>query len=79
MGMAIGSGLRLALWGFVVGIPLAIAAKTAVGSLLFGVGTFDSYAIVGACLVLAATAVVAAFIPARRAARIEPVRALQGE
>jgi len=79
MSTVIGGAFRLAFWGFVVGIPLTVAAGTALRSLLFGIGAYDSYAIGGACLVLVATAAVAAFIPARRAARIEPVRALQCE
>jgi hypothetical protein len=79
MSTVVCGGLRLAFWGFAIGIPLAVTAGTALHSLLFGIGAYDSYAIGGACLVLAATAAVAALIPAWRAARIEPVRALQCE
>jgi predicted permease len=75
--MVIGSALRLTFWGFVVGVPLAVAAGSTLRSLLFGIGAYDGYAIGGACLVLATIAAVAAFIPARRAARIEPVSALR--
>jgi tetrahydromethanopterin S-methyltransferase subunit B len=79
MNTVIGGALRLAFWGFAIGLPLAAAAGSALRSMLFGIGAYDGYAIGGACLVLAGTAAVAAVVPARRAARIEPVRALQGE
>jgi predicted permease len=79
LSMVIGGALRLVFWGFTIGIPLALAAGTALRSMLFGIGAYDQYAISGACLVLAGTAAVAALVPARRAARIEPVRALQSE
>jgi predicted permease len=79
MNTVIGGALRLAFWGFVIGLPLAVAAGSALRSMLFGIGAYDGYAIGGACLVLAGTASVAAVVPARRAARIEPVRALQCE
>ena len=79
MNTVIGGALRLAFWGFAIGLPLAVAAGSALRSMLFGIGAYDGYAIGGACLVLAGTAAVAAVVPARRAARIEPVRALQCE
>ena len=46
---------------------------------LFGVGASDPTSYVAACLVLAATAAVAAFIPARRASHVEPMEALRTE
>ena len=64
MSMVIGGALRLTFWGFALGIPLAVGAGTALRSLLFGISAYDGYAIGGACLVLTATAAVAALIPA---------------
>ena len=48
-------------------------------SLLYGVASYDPLALVGAPLILALCAVAAGFIPARRAASIEPMRALRIE
>jgi hypothetical protein len=79
MSTVVGGALRLACWGLAIGIPLAFAAGIALRPLLFGIGSYDSFTIGCACVVLAATAAIAALIPARRAARIEPVRALQSE
>jgi hypothetical protein len=75
----VGGTLRLALWGLAIGIPLAVGAGKALRPMLFGIGSSDGYTFAGACGVLAAVAAAAAIIPARRAARIEPVRALQSE
>ena len=65
--------------GLVVGIPAALAAGHFMASQLYGVGAYDPYAIAGATLVLVACAVFAGFLPARRAASIEPMRALRTE
>jgi predicted permease len=75
----VGRALRLTLWAVAIGLPLAIAAGASLRSYLFGIEVSDAGAICGACVVLATTALVAAYVPARRAAKIEPVRALQYE
>jgi predicted permease len=73
--------LRGALWqiliGLGLGIPAALLAGHLMASQLFGVGGYDLTAIVGATLVLGLCAAAAGFIPARRAASIEPMRALR--
>ena len=73
--------LRGALWqilvGLGIGIPAALLAGHLMASQLFGVGGYDLTAIVGATLVLGLCAAAAGFIPARRAASIEPMRALR--
>jgi ABC-type antimicrobial peptide transport system permease subunit len=75
--------LRGALWqiliGLALGIPAALYAGHLMQSLLYGVGSYDSWALGGAILVLAICATVAGFIPARRAASIEPMQALRTE
>jgi ABC-type antimicrobial peptide transport system permease subunit len=48
-------------------------------SLLYGVSGYDPFAFIGATLVLGLSAAVAGFIPARRAASIDPMRALRTE
>jgi predicted permease len=75
--------LRGALWqiliGLALGIPAALYAGYLMKSLLYGVGTNDPVALAGAVVVLALCAAVAGFIPARRAASIEPMQALRIE
>lgn len=75
--------LRGALWqiliGLGLGIPAALLAGHLMASQLFGVGGYDPLAIVGATLVLGLCATAAGFIPARRAASIEPMQALRTE
>jgi len=72
-------GLMLVVAGSVVGLVLAAIAARGLQSLLFGVGTIDPIAFVGGPLVLIATGALAAFLPARRASRIDPARVLRAE
>ena len=74
MGAAAQTGL-----GLLIGLPLALAAAGTLGSLLFEVRPRDPLVFAEAALVLASSAVIAAFIPARRAASIDPARALRSE
>jgi predicted permease len=75
--------LRGALWqvliGLGLGIPAALLAGRLMASQLYGVGSYDPLALAGATLVLGVCASAAAFIPARRAASIEPMQALRTE
>ena len=63
--------------GLAIGIPVALVAGRLMGSQLYGVRSYDPLTIAAAALVLAAFAAVAGFIPARRAASIEPMNALR--
>jgi predicted permease len=72
-------GLILVVGGAVLGLAIALVASRGLQSLLFGVGTIDPLAFVGGPLVLIATGALAAFLPARRATRIDPTRALRAE
>jgi predicted permease len=67
------------LIGLCLGIPAALYAGYLMKSLLYGVGSYDPWALVGAPLMLAICAAAAGFIPARRAATIEPMQALRTE
>jgi predicted permease len=75
--------MREAIWqivlGLVLGVPAALYAGHLMKSLLYEVGSFDVSAIVGAPLMLVVCAALAGFIPARRAASIEPMQALRTE
>ncbi len=63
--------------GLALGIPAAIVSGAWIASWLFDVRPWDPALLVRAALLLVAAALVAAFIPARRAARLDPMRALR--
>jgi ABC-type antimicrobial peptide transport system permease subunit len=65
--------------GLTIGVPVAIIAGRLMGSQLFEVKSFDPVALTLAVCLLAIAAVAAAFIPAQRAASINPVVALRTE
>ena len=65
--------------GLALGIPAAIGAGHLVASRLFGVRPWDPLMLAGAALLLGLAALIAAFIPARRAASVDPVQALRSE
>jgi ABC-type antimicrobial peptide transport system permease subunit len=65
--------------GAVAGMAVALALSGLTKSLLFGVGPRDPLTFIAAPVVLVAVALVAAYMPARRAARVSPVEALRAE
>jgi predicted permease len=65
--------------GLVIGIPTAILAGHMMASQLFGVKSYDPVILLVTILVLATASFVAALVPARRAASVEPMRALRSE
>jgi len=71
--------LRLALLGAALGIPAALAAARLLVNQLFGVSAADPFAIGMATLLLLAVAAAASYLPARRAARVDPLVALRYE
>jgi len=73
-----GAFVQIAI-GLVIGIPFALLAGHFMASQLFGVRPYDPLSIAIAVVVLAAAAGLAGFIPARRAASIEPMEALRTE
>jgi predicted permease len=79
VGMLMGGGLKLVAVGGALGVLAALALAPALGSLLFGVRPMDVVSFTVMPLVLALVAITAAYIPARRASRIDPVRALRTE
>jgi putative ABC transport system permease protein len=72
-------GMRPVLIGLAVGLATACVGAALIRSLLFGVGALDPMALGGAIAVLLSAAVVACYVPARRAARLDPVSALRVE
>jgi len=65
--------------GAAIGIALALAASRLIGSLLFGIGPSDPFAIGSALAVLTGVALVASYLPARRASQLDPTQALRYE
>ena len=77
--LVMSQGGRLALLGIAIGLAAALLASRALAGLLFGISALDppTYAAVG--LALLAIALFASWLPARRAARVDPVRALRAD
>jgi len=75
--LVLGEGLGLTAAGLVLGLAVSLAATRLMSSLLFGVSATDPVTFGGAVAVLAATALLASFLPARRGMRLSPVRALR--
>jgi macrolide transport system ATP-binding/permease protein len=79
----VGMVMRGAMWQIIIGLLLGIPASLYAGYLmkvlLWGVDSYDPMAIIGAPLMLVVCAAAAGFIPARRAASIEPMQALRTE
>jgi predicted permease len=77
--MVLRETLSLFAWGLAMGIPAILAYGRFVTSLLYDVRPADPATIAGAAALLAAVAVLAGYVPARRASRIAPVDALRQE
>ena len=75
----IGGSLRTVAIGVVAGIVLAIAGGRFIAALLYGIEPGDPRVMIGVAAALLVIAAVAAFAPARRAARVDPVTALRTE
>jgi len=71
--------LRLSMLGLAIGAALAMPMAYALGALLFGIQITDIAAFVATCAVLVVVAVCASLVPARRAARLDPVVALRAD
>ena len=77
--LVVKQGMRLAIMGLVLGLVVAFAAMRLLSSLLFGVSPHDPLIFGGVALILATAAVLACYIPARRAANMDPLAALRYE
>ena len=77
--MVLGGGLRLAIGGVIVGLGLAVAAGRFMSTLLFGVDAADPVTLSAVAALLICTAALAAWAPARRATRVDPMIALRAE
>jgi ABC-type antimicrobial peptide transport system permease subunit len=75
----VGNGLVLVGAGVVIGLAAAAGLTRLMKSLLFGVSTLDPVIYIAMPAVLVATALLASYLPARRASRIDPSQALRLE
>jgi putative ABC transport system permease protein len=77
--LIVGQGLRLTLVALVIGLIAASGATRLLASQLFGVTPSDPVTFAAVPLVLGAVAVIACYLPARRASRLDPLVALRRE
>jgi ABC-type antimicrobial peptide transport system permease subunit len=77
--MVLASGLRLAAWGMGAGLLAAAAATRLMRAILFGITPGDAPSYAAASVLLLGAATLAAWVPARRATRVDPMTALRNE
>jgi putative ABC transport system permease protein len=79
VGMVVRRGLTLAVLGVALGTAGAYAVTRVLRSLLYGVGERDPLTFVAVAVLLALVALLASWVPARRAARVDPLAAMRAE
>ena len=72
-------GLQMALTGVAIGLVGTVLASRSMGSMLYGISALDPLTLAAASIVLIGIALLACTLPARRAAKIDPIQALRGE
>jgi putative ABC transport system permease protein len=77
--LVVGQGMKLVIVGVALGLVASVALTRTMKTLLFGVSATDPVTFVALALLLAVVALLACFVPARRAARVNPMIALRGE
>lgn len=77
--MVLGEAVRVAVIGVLIGVPAGLAATRLIRGQLFGVNAIDWPSLSFAIVVLVTTAIVASYLPARRAAKVGPLEALRLE
>jgi predicted permease len=79
VGLVIRQGVRPALLGLGIGLVLALVVSRVIASLLFGIGPRDPLSLTIVAALLAIVTLVATWLPAQRAARVDPVQALRAD
>jgi putative ABC transport system permease protein len=77
IGMILGDGTKLAVAGIIIGSVAALWLSRFLRSLLFGIAAGDPVTYIGVAALLAAVALLASYVPARRATRVDPLIALR--
>jgi putative ABC transport system permease protein len=78
-GMVLRQGMRFVLIGLLTGLAVALVAARSLASLLFGIGATDPLTLAAVSSLLAGVGLLACWLPARRAARVDPMVALRSE
>jgi putative ABC transport system permease protein len=79
LSLIVGQGLKMVLIGLAIGLAGAFALTRLISSLLFGIGTKDPLTFAGVAGALALVALLACYLPARRATKVDPIIALRYE
>ncbi|MCI0689816.1 MAG: FtsX-like permease family protein, partial [Sporichthyaceae bacterium] len=77
--LIVGQGAWLAAGGLAIGVAGALAVTDVLGNLLYGVGATDPATFAAVAVVLGAVAILASYLPARRATKVDPMVALRSE
>jgi len=77
--LILGGGMAMVAVGIVAGLGLSVMLTRSMSSLLYGIGLFDAPSFIGTAVILVLTALAACSIPARRAAKVDPMVALRYE
>jgi putative ABC transport system permease protein len=79
LGLVLGEGARLVGWGTVCGLALAVAGSRLITGLLYGVAPTDAATLAAVTVLFLAVALLACYLPARRATHVDPLVALRQE
>jgi ABC-type antimicrobial peptide transport system permease subunit len=77
--LVLAQGMRLVIFGLVVGLGAAAMITRLLKSFLYGISTTDWVTFAGVPILLAVVALLACYLPARRATRVDPLKALRHE